>query len=149
MELAWPVIQELVAMRERLTSFLESAHAEHRLEPTETASGPHCPAADLFETENSVVVVVELAGVDPDSIDLKQADNRLRVSGVIGGSHRGGGGRLLRMERASGRFFRDFGLPDRDYVGEPSAELRNGVLVARLPFDTRGPRRVAVVEEGS
>lgn len=146
MPLAWPIIRDLLALRERLNSLFDEAILEPGVGMAEQSSGPFCPAADLYETDEEVVVVVEIPGVRASSIDLQLQDNRLRVSGNIGRPE--GEARLLRMERPRGAFHRDFELPGPSFDGTPAAELERGVLTVRLQ---KGPgqrkQRVAVLEE--
>ncbi len=146
MPLAWPIIRDLLALRDRLNSLFDEAILEGGMGVAEQASGPFCPAADLYETDDEVVVVVELPGVDAGSIDLQLQGNRLRVSGEI--ARPSGDVRLLRMERPRGAFHRDFELPTSDFEGSPVAELERGVLAVRLRKGAGTRRqRVPIVEE--
>ncbi len=147
MPLAWPIIRDLLALRERLNSLFDEAILERGVGVAEQSGGPFCPAADLYETDNEVVVVVEIPGVRASSIDLQLHENRLRVSGDI--ERPRGEARLLRMERPRGSFYRDFELPGPSFDGTPVAELERGILTVRLQ---KGPsqrkQRVAILEEG-
>lgn len=145
MPLAWPVIRELLALKQRLNELADEAE-EGEVEVGGLSSGPFCPAADLYETGDELLVVVEVPGVDPDSVDLQLHGDRLRVAGQIG--NHGAAGEYLQMERPSGAFYRDFTLPGGIAAGEPSAQLERGVLTVRVPKrDGARRRRVAIVEE--
>jgi len=148
MPLAWPIIRDLLALRDRLESLFDEAILEGGAELADRTSSSFCPAADLYETDGEVVVVVEIPGVKADSIDLKLEGNRLRVSGEITGP--GQEARLLRMERPRGPFHRDFELPVSRFEGTPVAELERGVLTVRLQKAAgTGRRRVTIVEDGT
>ena len=87
--------------------------------------------------------------VDAESIEVKLQGAALRVSGRIQPASGDEPGRFVRMERASGAFFRDFQLPAERYSGEPSAHLERGVLTVHLTKSKDIRRhRVEVVREG-
>ena len=133
MALAWPVIKELQVLRERLNQLFDRAALDDELGVGEPSSGPLCPAADLYETDDEVVVILEIAGADLESIDLQLNGDRLRVAGQIDRHASATEGRYLQMERPRGAFFRDFELPADAFSGSPGAELERGVLTVRLP----------------
>lgn len=114
----------------------------------EPSSGPFCPAADLYETDAEVVVVLEVPGVDVGSVDLRLQGDTLRVGGRIRSSEAEEPSRYLRMERGHGAFYRDFRLPHGGLHGSPRAELERGVLTVRVDTGGRGrARRVVKVKE--
>ena len=150
MTLAWPVIKELLTLRERLNELFDEALVDKTLGVGEPSSGPYCPNADLYETDEEVVVILELPGVDTSSIDLQLNGDRLRVAGEIMRPVAGAEGGYVRMERAAGPFYRDFQLPTGELAGSPRAELEAGVLTVRLPKQAEPQsRRVPIAEDGA
>lgn len=133
MALAWPMIKELLVLRERLNELFDRAALDDELGVGEPSSGPLCPAADLYETDDEVVVILEISGADLDSIDLQLHQDRLRVAGQIDRQSSATEGQYLQMERPRGAFFRDFELPSGSFSGSPRAELERGVLTVHLP----------------
>lgn len=89
------------------------------------------PAADVYETEDSFVIAIDLPGIDRASLDVGIDENRLTVRGVRGtdeGQQRGRG------NRPSGRFVSRFGpLPPTVDQKRIAAEYKDGVLRLRLP----------------
>ncbi len=150
MSLAWPVIKELLTLRERLNELFDEALVDRTMGVGEPTSGPYRPTADLYETDDEVVIILEIPGVEAESIDLQLHGDRLRVAGEIVRAGTGPGGQYVRMERPAGPFFRDFVLPVDQFSGAPRAELERGVLTVRLP-KAAGVRRqvVSIVEDGS
>ena len=145
MPLAWPIIRDLLALRDRLESLFDEAILEGGVELADRSSSSFCPAGDLYETDGEVVVVVEIPGVKAQSIDLQLEGNRLRISGEIAAP--GQEVRLLRMERPRGPFHRDFELPVSRFEGTPVADLERGVLTVRLRKTSDGGRRRVVIVE--
>ncbi|MGH0032062.1 MAG: Hsp20/alpha crystallin family protein [Myxococcota bacterium] len=100
------------------------------------------PDADVLETENEVVVRVELAGVASGDLRVSVDGSEVRVSGLRAPHESGPVKRLHQMEIASGPFERRVHIPvafDREQV---SAHLANGFLTVTL--SKRGRRTVPV-----
>ncbi len=146
MTVSWPIIKELMVLKERLNELFDEAVIESSLGVGEPSSGPFCPAADLYETDNEIVAILEIPGADASSIDLQLNGNRLRVAGEIA---REAEGRYVRMERPCGSFYRDFVLPQAELSGSPHAELERGVLTVRLPKASSSRRKVTIMEDGA
>lgn len=100
------------------------------------------PSVDVLETEKSIVVRFELAGVRISDLNVTVDGGQLRVSGVRRAAPDDGVQRLHQMEIAFGPFERVLRIEvpfERDGV---SARLEDGFLTVELPKQT--PRRVAV-----
>ena len=111
------------------------------------AEGPTlwAPRADVAETDDAYHLALDLPGVDRDSLDVTFDDGTLKVSGERRRRHAEGDGRLHRVERSYGRFFRSFALGndvDPDAIG---ATYDDGVLSVRIgKSEAKQPRRIAV-----
>ncbi len=142
----WPVVKDLLVLRERLNRLLDEAQLGEGLRVGEPSSGPFCPAADLYETDREVVVILEVPGAEAGSVELRVHGDALRVAGRI--ARPGPGGRYVRLERAHGAFHRDFRLPMGQLEVPASAELDRGILTVRLakrpPAGQSDRRRVEV-----
>ena len=102
------------------------------------------PVADVCESDDRFVVVVELPGVAREDVDVSATHDALTIRG-----ERGGPGcepaQYVRLERGHGRFARHFSFATRLDVTGVSADFADGVLTVTLPkaTDTRA-RRVDV-----
>jgi HSP20 family molecular chaperone IbpA len=74
------------------------------------------PLVDVFEDEESIVVVAELIGIDKSDIDLHATQDKLTIS----------------VDSADFKYRREIELPARVDVGSSSSRLKNGVLEIRL-----------------
>jgi len=102
------------------------------------------PALDVFETEDSVVVRIEIAGVRGEDLRVQVDGEMLRVSGVRQVPTEPKPKRLHRMEIAFGPFEREvrISLPfDRDGV---AAHLEDGFLTISLPKRLPSRRQIEV-----
>ena len=102
-------------------------------------------AAETWETAKSVVIRVEIPGMDEGDLDIGVDGNVLRIRG----EKRSGATQQRRqyhlMERAFGRFERTIPLPHGVDTERAEVSYRNGVLTAILPkTDTLPPRRLTI-----
>ena len=102
------------------------------------------PDVDVFETETSIVVRAEIAGVRSQDLSVKVDGQVLRIGGIRRAPEGSEVRRLHRMEIASGPFERRVSIPvpfERDRV---SAQVAEGFLTVRLPKRNAPPHRVEV-----
>jgi HSP20 family protein len=105
------------------------------------------PAVDAYRTEDppTLTVVIELAGVDPDTVSVTAASGAL----VIQGERlrpRAPGRTYQLMEIDVGAFERRVALPEEVDTESASASYEAGLLTIVLPLAPRrgGPVRVSV-----
>jgi HSP20 family molecular chaperone IbpA len=95
------------------------------------------PNADVFidDERGQVVVTIELAGADPDSLSVALDDRHLAISGRRPERIRPGrGGSFVQKEIACGEFGKQIDLPvPVDYVNAV-AKLLDGMLTIVLPI---------------
>jgi HSP20 family protein len=91
------------------------------------------PAVDIVEEKERFVLKADLPGVHPDNIDVKMDDGVLSLSGERTHENSCEIGGLRRVERASGKFYRRFSLPDTANAEEISAKSADGILVISIP----------------
>jgi HSP20 family molecular chaperone IbpA len=92
------------------------------------------PNVDLYETEASIVVTVDLAGVDPDSIDISVSGRRLIVTGSRAPVVRARARRIHHLEIPYGPFQLAVDLPGSVDATNSEADWTNGLLEVTLPF---------------
>ncbi len=90
------------------------------------------PRADIYETEENVVVLADMPGVGPDEVDVSIEGRVLTIRGHVP-EHVHKGSRLVHAEYGDADYQRVFTLSeeiDRDRI---SARQRNGLLILELP----------------
>jgi HSP20 family protein len=91
------------------------------------------PAVDIIEEKDRFVLRADVPGVNPADIEVSMDAGVLTIAGQrVQESHDEDAG-LQRMERASGRFFRRFSMPDTADAENVSAQCRNGILEVSIP----------------
>jgi HSP20 family protein len=102
------------------------------------------PAVDVFETPEEIVVLAELPGVDPKTLDLALTGNVLTLRGEKQARDIPEGAVAVR-ERQFGTFHRQVVLSDEVNFDAVQAEAQDGVLKVRLPKqETAKPRTIKI-----
>jgi HSP20 family protein len=100
--------------------------------PTDLDPSAWSPPVDVYETPDAFLVVVEVPGVEPSSIELAATGNVLTVKGVKDFGDLPEPQVQLR-ERLFGAFHRQITLPNEVDFDQAEAGIKNGVLNIRLP----------------
>jgi HSP20 family protein len=102
---------------------------------------------DVIENDNEFVVKADVAGIDPDNIEITYTDNNLSIKGEIETEREEEGeeGRYHLRERRYGTFSRTISMPGTVDVESIQAETKNGVLKIHLPKKEEvKPRRIEI-----
>ena len=114
---------------DRLLNYLGSS------KPPMVRFGPRVwePAMDVYETENEVVVVVELAGVKEDQISVIAERNTLLIRGERKDTSTQGHKSYHQIEIHVGPFQRGIQLPTAVDPAKAKASCEDGLLRITLP----------------
>jgi HSP20 family protein len=91
------------------------------------------PAADMYETENEMVVTAELPGLTEKDIHVSVTGDQLTIQGERRGESDVQDASHYRRERWFGKFVRTFSLPMAVDTAKIKATYRDGVLTVKLP----------------
>ena len=86
------------------------------------------PATDIFALGDDLVIRVELAGVDPEDVDVRFSHGVLTLSGTRTPGTRDADAEFLIRERYYGEFRRVITLPDDIDPDQISAEFEDGLV---------------------
>jgi HSP20 family protein len=102
------------------------------------------PAADIFEGENDLTVVLEMPGVEKDNIEIQVEGGILNVEGRLDLS-KYKGLQPLYTEYNIGHYSRSFRLSNKIDQNKIAAEMKDGVLSLKLPkAEEAKPRTIQV-----
>ena len=91
------------------------------------------PPVDLYETDDALVLQVELPGVSKDAVNVELHEHTLRLSGERARKASVTGGQYHREEGRYGAFQRAFRMPTIVDEAKIQATYADGVLALRLP----------------
>ena len=102
------------------------------------------PSADIYESENTLTVVLEMPGVSKENVDVNVEDGVLTVEGRI---------EFYKYERLQpvyseynvGPYRRSFQISNQIDHSKIAAQMRDGIMTLELPkVETAKPRRIQV-----
>ena len=91
------------------------------------------PAVDMYEDKDSVVVETQLAGIDPEKVDISIENNTLCIKGESEKKSEVEDKNYYRKEIRRGSFFRSIPLPTKVDGDSASAVNEGGVLKINIP----------------
>ena len=106
---------------------------------------------DVVENDEEFVVKADVAGIDPEQIEITYTDNNLSIKGEVRDQREEESeeGRYHLRERRYGTFSRTISMPGTVDVENIQAETENGVLKIHLPKKEEvKPRRIEIKGEG-
>mgnify|MGYP001115298556 CR=1 FL=1 len=103
------------------------------------------PSIDVIETDDSIKLKAELAGMDPKDISIEVQDNVLTVSGERRFQEEVKEDKYYRIERRYGSFSRSLALPQTVNEEGIEAKYENGVLEVVVPkAEIAKPKKISV-----
>lgn len=103
------------------------------------------PRVDIKEEDNRFAIFADIPGVDPKDIEITMEKGILSIKGERKAETTGENGKLTRIERSQGVFYRRFALPDSADAEGIKAVGRHGVLEVTIPKRPEtAPRRINV-----
>ena len=107
------------------------------------------PMLDVHQDGDDFVIKAEVAGVDPQDVEITVENSVLRIAGSREEDSTVEEGNWIRRERFSGRFERQVSLPQGVDPDAISASANNGIVEIRVPCPgTPEPHRVQLQTGG-
>ena len=131
----WNPLQDLMVLQDRMNRLFEDAtqrRAQEAGAEDDFERADWTPASDIYETDTSYLIAIDLPGINRESLEIDIDDNRL----VMKGTRAIEASRQHRIERPRGKFRRTFSVPASVDQGKIGAEYKDGVLQIRLPKRT-------------
>ena len=106
---------------------------------------PWMPAMDVYETEDKLVVTVELPGMSAEDVEVSVEDSTLTVSGTREFTNEVNEEHYHRIERRYGAFSRAVTLPPQVDSGKVAAKFEAGVLTIEVAKAEKAkPKKIQV-----
>lgn len=101
------------------------------------------PRADIYETNDAIIVVTDMPGVDENALDIALENNILTINGDVEPDYPEGYS-LGYAEYRVGDYQRSFTLSNKIDQSKIEATLKDGVLRLHLPLAEPTTRKIAV-----
>ena len=105
-------------------------------------------ALDVFQTVETVVIQVPIAGVRPEDLDISITDETVIIKGERKNQQAAANDDYLVQECYWGPFSRTYMLQTQIIVDKATAVLKDGILTITIPRDARAKTRVVTVQAG-
>lgn len=113
----------------------------------DSADGMGQLAVDVYETDNDIVFVAPIAGVDPDDIEVSITDDVVSVEGEREASKEATEDDYFVQECYWGKFSRQYILPIEVDAEKGKAEIKDGILTVTIPKAIKSQKRVISVKK--
>ena len=135
----WRPIQDLKREMDRIwQEFFGKSLATEQME--------WVPAVDVSETDDAVIVKVDLPGVKPEDMEISLSDNVLVIKGEKKREETEKKENFYRMERFYGTFMRTIQLPCEVQEDKVEAHYKDGVLKIVLPKKPEEVKKVIKIQ---
>ncbi len=94
---------------------------------------PWIPTMNIWESENSILLTFDVAGVSKEDIDVSVRGNLLTISGSKKSRSVENGFTPIRFEMRNGPFHRSIVLPIDAATAEIRSQVINGILEIEIP----------------
>ncbi len=128
----WNPARKIFVLDETINQILEQVSDVLHKRKTE-ASSAWVPIADMYETEEAIVIHTELAGIDKEALEILFQEGYLLIRGKRPFSADMQSAKIHRIERMYGLFQRAFWIPVPVEAHIISASYERGVLKIILP----------------
>ena len=138
----WSPFRDMSILQNQMNRLFEDALHSW---PTDTEASAWSPAADIYETDNDLVVHADVPGIDPKQIDIRVENNVLTIRGERRFEAKVERENFHRVERSYGTFARSFTLAAAVDSEKIQANYKNGVLSITLPkAEQAKPKRIQI-----
>jgi HSP20 family protein len=133
----WEPLQDIERVTDRMRRMLDETFGDWPSALQQ--AGAWTPSVDIEETDDAYAVEAELPGVKRDDVDIELSGNELSISGEVKETERKGV--LRKQTRHVGRFEYRVRLPEQLDPEQVEADLKDGVLMVRVPKSERAARK--------
>jgi len=141
----WDPFRDVAALQDRINRIFNESFGRSRDLDDEVSLYDWRPPVDIYETDDGIVLKIELPGVNKEDVSVEVKDNVLTLKGErlldpeIKDEH------YYRKERSFGKFNRSFSLQESIKPDSIKASFKDGVLTVEVPrAEEEKPKQVTV-----
>lgn len=139
----WNPFNELSLLQNQMNRLFDTAG--HGWLGDSNGTTPWTPPVDICESENELLVTLDLPGVEPKMVDISVENNVLTIRGERKFDEKRSKDNFHRVERSYGPFARSFTLSTSVDANKVSADYKAGVLSITLPkAEAAKPKRIQI-----
>jgi HSP20 family protein len=132
-------------LQDEIRQVFDRFFGEEDTDQSNVVTSQWMPRVDIKEEDKRFVIFADIPGVDPKDIEVSMDHGILSIRGERKADTSGENGKLTRIERAYGQFYRRFALPDSANPDGITATGKHGVLEISIPKRPETtPRKILV-----
>ncbi len=144
----WDPFRDLMTLQDEVNRLFRRSFFRG-VEPASETLATWAPAIDMYETDDKLVVEVELPGLDAKDVDISLEDDILHIKGERKFASEVKEENYHRIERAYGMFERTIPLPRKVDEDKVVATVSDGVLRIDMPkAEEAKPKKIPIKVEG-
>ena len=128
----WDPFRDVAELQHRINRMFDESFGRSR-ELDDDVKDAWRPAVDIYETENGIVVAVDLPGISKDKVAVEVKDDVLTLTGERIADPAISEGSYYRRERLFGPFKRSFTLHQNVKPDQIKATFKDGILQIEIP----------------
>ena len=141
----WDPLHNVSALQDRINRMFDDAFPRSRDTEDDLSVCDWKPPVDIYETQDALIILVELPGIDKEDVTVEIKDNVLSLRGTRNVDKSIPDSSYLRRERCTGTFSRSFNLRHNIKPDSIRARFKNGILEVTVPKpEEERPRQVTV-----
>jgi len=132
-------------LQDEIKQVFERFFGDEQADQSNIVTSQWTPRVDVKEEDKRFAILADIPGVDPKDIEISMDKGILTIRGERASENKEQNGKLTRVERSYGAFYRRFALPDSADADGISATGKHGVLEISIPKKPETtPRRISV-----
>jgi HSP20 family protein len=144
----WDPFRDVAELQNRINRMFDESFGRSRESDDEMNLRAWRPAVDIYETENGIVLAVELPGVSKESVAVEVKDDVLTLRGERLTDPAISDDSYYRRERPFGPFKRSFTLNQNVKPDQIKATFKGGILQIEIPRPVQEqPKQITVTVE--
>ncbi len=140
----WEPFRDPSTQNDRMIRLFRELYSPEGPQETLTTTS-FAPPVDVYEDEHSIILKIEIPGIDEKDIDVRLENNTLTIHGERKFEKEEKEENFRRVERMYGNFTRSFTLPSSVDVEHLTADCDKGMLKINLAKKTEAkPKQIKV-----
>jgi HSP20 family protein len=143
----WEPFRDLVTLQDRMNRLFEDSLSRNKVFEESLTTSIWSPPVDIYETDSSIILNAELAGLTKNDVSIEIKDSTLILRGERRFEKDVKEENYHRIERSYGSFSRTFSLPHTVDQTKVTASFKDGLLEIVIPKtkDAR-PKQIEIKE---
>jgi len=145
----WNPAKELISVEKEFSKLFDSFNNRFGLksskEDEDFANAVWSPLTDIKEDENKYSLHLDLPGVKKEDVKITFNNGQIAISGDRNFEKEENNSKYHRVERAFGKYYRAFSLPEKIMEDKIEAEFKDGILNISIPkAEEAKPKQIEV-----